>query len=187
MNGAVDELLPTLPLVETLTKVVVPASKSRRKTSVVLLVSPATRSGASLANTTNRPLVETIGPGRFVLPPPMPLVFTLTSVVVFDRQSRRNNSLENKLLPLAVRSFARLVNSTNRPSGVNTGATESPLPPAGRATRGLWLETSWMAARNCGDTVAANTSRKVNRAKEAVLAHRATALFNFILTVSSGP
>ncbi len=54
----------------TLTRVVVPVSRSRRKTSSVMLVSPATRFDAKLSKTMKRPSAESAGPTLPQLPCP---------------------------------------------------------------------------------------------------------------------
>src|SRR5712691_10404644 len=82
-------------------------------------------------------------------PPPVPVTFTLTKVVVPAVRSHKKTlrcgaiSTGSALpLLLVTRLFAVLENSTKRPSGLRTGPHESPLPPAGGGWEGSRAETS---------------------------------------------
>src|SRR5438445_2134956 len=59
-----------VPAGPTLTRVVVPARRSKTKTSLAPLVSPGTRSVASEAKATTCPSAETAGAEAVVEPPP---------------------------------------------------------------------------------------------------------------------
>ena len=120
------------PALPTLTRCVVPATRSRTKTSVVPLVSPATRLDASDSKATNWPSPLIAGPCPLLLPafPTDPSLATLTSSVVPAVRSRTNT-----LLPGA--PGARLValekNATYRPSVLSAGAfwaSPDSWPPA---------------------------------------------------------
>ena len=68
---ALPELpLPNPPFVLTLTRVVVPFTTSRTKTSLALLVSPLTKSPALLSKTAYWPLLEIPVANGSPLPPP---------------------------------------------------------------------------------------------------------------------
>src|SRR5208283_5066495 len=112
MTGLVEAPFAAPPLVDTLTSVVVPATRSRTKMSVNPFVSLGTRLLASLWKTTNCPLVETWPSMELPLPPPVPLELTLTSVVVLAVRSHRNTFKAGTLLPPGTRSLAMLVNTT---------------------------------------------------------------------------
>ena len=105
---------PGAPLGVRDTSVVVPATTSRRNTSVCPFPSLATRLEAVEANATKRPSFETshssLGP--FAWTPPAP---TLTRTVVSSTRSRRNTSSTPFVSP-GTRSGARLENTTYRPS-----------------------------------------------------------------------
>ena len=136
--GAMDSRLPGLtPLVLTLISVVVPATKSRRKTSEALLVSFETKSLAALSKTTNWPLELIVGACEAALPLPAPDSLTLTSIVLPSRRSRTNTSNE-PLLSLVTRLPAALTKTTNRPSALTPGLWQSAAAPAdcanGKAT-----------------------------------------------------
>src|SRR5215471_8531262 len=72
-------------------------------------------------------------------------MFALTRTVVLLARSRRKRFNANWLLALATRLLAELLNNTNRPSALMTGATEFALPPDGRGIFGLRPDSS------CGD------------------------------------
>lgn len=109
------------PAVSTLTRVVDPAFMSRTKMSVLLLVSPATRSPAADANATYRPsaLIDGWGPAKLSSGSP-PARSTVTRVVWPVRMSRTNTF---RLEPMpGTRSFAWEVKATQRPSALRSGS-----------------------------------------------------------------
>src|SRR5689334_11810195 len=142
MSGLVDGPLPMSPPgLPTLTSVVVPFCRSRTNTSLTPLVSLATRLLASLSKTTYRPSAEAAGEIEWPLPPPTPVEFTLTRVVVSFVRLRTKTSMNFPLPSLVVRLLASLRNKTKRPSALMNDADESPLPPAGTGLKGLAVET----------------------------------------------
>ena len=159
ITGSKDSPLPNPPSVATLTSRVVPVIRSRTKMSLTPFVSPATRSLASLSNTTKRPLAETWPHRESPLPPPVPLALALTRTVVFHERSRRKRFTTDRLLPPGTRSLAALEKTTNRPLGVRLGATESRLPPAGSCTAGFRMEMDCTDAAAATETILPSTSR----------------------------
>ena len=99
----IERLLACTPAELTLTRVVVPATRSRTKMSCWLFVSPATRLVATLAKATTSPSLSSHGPELLPLPS-TPAELTLTRCVVPLTRSR------TKMSSLAFRSPAtRLV------------------------------------------------------------------------------
>jgi hypothetical protein len=161
MAGLREAPLPAWPLVLTLTSNVAPLTISRTKTSVALLVSPATKSLALLSNAAYWPLEERLMGRESPLPPPVPRRLTLTKLVVPLVRSRRKTFSgagirvgRVVLLVSRARLLAVLVKSTYRPSGLRMGVPESPLPPAGGCREGSttdtnchdWLIAGWVEA-----------------------------------------
>src|SRR5664280_2357584 len=149
ITGSVEGPFPKPPSTATLISRVVPVTTSRRKISVpsqkkFLLVSPATRSLASLWKTTYRPLAETWPRTELLLPPPLPLRFGLARMVVLAVRSRKYTFRTAWELPPGSRSFAELENTTNRPSGETVGPVEIPLPEAGNGMDGSRTEIDWL-------------------------------------------
>ena len=152
MTAPRDSPLALPPLVLTLTTVVVPAIRSRMKTSLHPLVSWATRSPARLSKSANRPSAEMAAGKESPLPPPVPAKFMLTRWVVLLVRLRKNTFMHGGngarigvLLAISERLFATLLNNTKPPSGPRMGATESPPPPAGGGMVGSATETSCRA------------------------------------------
>src|SRR6266404_3266993 len=86
-------------------------------------------------------------------PPPVPVKFTLTKVVVLAVRSRMKTlrcgaTITGRALPLLLitRLLAVLENSTKFPFGLRIGPHESPLPPAGGGCEGSRTETSCKGA-----------------------------------------
>src|SRR5258706_11468505 len=111
-----------------LTSKVTPACRSRTKTSATPLVSLATRSDATLSNTTQRPSGVTAGFKEGPLPLTTPLVLILTSVVVAANRSRRNTSVV-PFVSTPARLLAALSKATNWPLEEMVGKLELPSPP----------------------------------------------------------
>ena len=105
--------------------VVVLLDKSRRKISLLLLVSPGTRLLASDVNTTNRPLSETEGEKELPVAP-VPVAETETRVVVLVDKSRTKMSLLLLVSP-GTRLVASDVNTTNRSSGAKEAEKGLPV------------------------------------------------------------
>jgi len=88
IDGAYEPPFAATPPTPTLTIVVVPSSMSRTNTSGCPLVSPATRSEASLWYATYRPSPETDGVGDAAPLGSPPIRLTLTSAVERPQRSR---------------------------------------------------------------------------------------------------
>src|SRR5450432_2326419 len=153
MADSQEAPLPKPPSVPTLMSWLVPLTKSRRKMSVALFVSPSMMSLAALSNSANWPLVESAVGMESPVPGPVPLKLMLTSTVVPLVRSRRNTFIlggtwfrNGLLVPLKTRLFARLANRTKRPSGVMIGRQESPPAPAGGVEAESTAETSCSGA-----------------------------------------
>src|SRR5213078_3153965 len=136
-----------------LTSAVVLLMRSRTKTSVRPFVSLSTKSLALLSKQAYRPFVEIPVGIESPFPPPVPVKFTLTKVVVPAARSRKKilrcgATSTGSALPLLVvtRLLAALEKSTKRPSALRIGPQESPLPPAGGAWEESRTETSWKGA-----------------------------------------
>src|SRR5438093_13369636 len=131
MAGVRESLLAGRPFVLTLTRRLVRFSKSRTNTSVLWLLSLATRLVALLENATQRPSslmhavpVETDVPPKALAVPKRSRV---TSVVIPETMSRTNRSM-TPLRSFRARLLARLSNKTKRPSGVIPGQEDGRLP-----------------------------------------------------------
>jgi hypothetical protein len=102
-------------------------SRSRRKTSCVLFVSPATRLSDMLAKATNRPSAESEG---YVLSrlPCTPAESTLTRTMPPVARSLTKMSIEPFVSP-ATRFDARLSKATQWSSAESAGDSPIPVPP----------------------------------------------------------
>src|SRR6266542_3991146 len=93
MSGPHEGPLPLAePSALTLTSVVVPATVSRTKMSAARLLSSGTRLLAAVSKATNWPLEDSTAQPTSSLPPPMPLVLTLTRTLFVVARSRRYKS-----------------------------------------------------------------------------------------------
>src|SRR5205085_986013 len=116
------------PCESTLTRLVLPALRSRTKTSLTAFVSPATRLLATESKATKRPSAEIAG--RKVAPLPCaPCESTLTRLVLPVLRSRTKTSLTAFVSP-ATRLLADERKATKRPSGEIAGSLLPPLPCA---------------------------------------------------------
>ena len=112
------KLLPPMAsafAVERLTRWVVRFTRSRTKTSIRPLVSPATKLVAPETNATNRPSAEIV-PLELVSLPSMPVFDTLTRSIAPVWRSCTNTSDCTLISPLTKFSL-ELLNTTNLPSG----------------------------------------------------------------------
>ncbi len=116
-EGENEKLSASAPSVATLTRCVVPALRSWTNTSVVPLVSPSTRSGASERNTTIEPSPEIFG-WTDPLPPPTPA--TSPAGFLLTRSSAPVSSEATKM------SFASFVSSSARLPAPEAKATSVP-------------------------------------------------------------
>jgi len=124
--GLADAPLPSVPELLTLTRVVTPDCRSRRKTSLTPLVSPATRLVATDSNTTYRP--SELMAGQPQSPSASaPAVLTLARTVSPVWQSWTKISRLASVSPVT-RLVARDSKATYRPSPLIAGALETPLP-----------------------------------------------------------
>src|SRR5439155_797933 len=105
---------PSMPAELTLTRVVVPVSRSRTKTSETPFVSPPTRFEASETKATKRPAAEIDG-SLLSLFPSTPAELTLTLVMVPVSRSRTKTSPVPFVSP-PTRFEASDQNATKRPS-----------------------------------------------------------------------
>jgi len=124
------------PSVRRLTRVVVPATRSRTNTSSTPFVSPGTTLAERDVNTTTEPSLEMPGEsqtpfGWLLFPAPVsiwpPALVRLTRSVTCASRSRRYTSLEPFVSP-ATRSEAQLSNATKRPSPLTRARTELSSP-----------------------------------------------------------
>ena len=86
------------------------------------------------------------GEKEWPLPPPNPVRFTLTSVVVLFVRLRRKTSIYAPVSSFVTRLLAELRKRTKRPSALMTDALESLFPPATAGKEGLTTETASTAA-----------------------------------------
>jgi hypothetical protein len=116
--------LPPTPVELVLARVVVPVTRSCRKTSQVLLVSERTRLLAALSKVMNRPSAEIDGHSEVELDC-TPVDETLMRVVVPSARSRTKMSGWRFVSP-GTRFSAPLWNPTKRPSAEMAGTPERP-------------------------------------------------------------
>ena len=150
------------PELFTLSNVVVPDWRSRTKTSLTPLVSLATRLEASLSKATNRPSAEMTGETEWRLPPPTPVRFTLTRVVVLFVRLRRKTSI-NLPSPSSFvdKLLAELRKRTKRPSALMVDPLESLFPLAGARSVGFASETACTAESAWPSTAAVRTQLSI--------------------------
>src|SRR6266516_6865970 len=102
------------------------------------------------------------GDTEWPLPPPVPVRFTLTSVVVLFVRLRRKTSRHLPLSSFVTRLLAVLRKRTNLPSALMTDAAESLLPPTGLGMEGLANEIA-STAGSASARVAAIRIKPSNR------------------------
>src|SRR5204863_3677806 len=119
MLGGAAELFSSVPSEATLTIWVVPATRSRTKTSRTWFVSPATRLDASETNATDRPSAEMDAPKLDPFPEPPPRD-TVTSEVSPVARSRTKTS-RRWFLSFPTRLPAEESNATRRPRWSTVG------------------------------------------------------------------
>src|SRR5262249_18444087 len=136
MSGSTEvSLPPALPELLTLTSVVVPATRSRRKMSPRELVGVLTRSLARLWKATKRPSALITGESEKALPAAVPAALTLTKVVTPVTKLRTYTSVVPLLSLTPVRLLAPLANTSRVPSALRTRGlvsfvAEKPFPAA---------------------------------------------------------
>jgi hypothetical protein len=123
MEGCPELPSPCVPSSASDTREVVPATRSRTKTSSFPLVSPGTRFAAKLSNATYRPVLPTAGAPE-KSSPCVPSPATDTRSVVPVARSLTKTSWASLVSP-GTRFGAKLSNATYRPVPLMAGDSES--------------------------------------------------------------